>query len=208
MDIKLLRRLVCLGALSATCLFANAASANSPMLVDKAGRAIGYFLGSTQFCQSGNIEPVISAQGYIACLDTDTGRIDTQVRTPTSGVAVIAQTYFLAVDCSGAPYLSASADEQFYGGEVVATYHLGLMYLPSSAASQSLVMGGVGAPGVCGGGGSSPLAVIAALSNEFSATGFSSVPYSPPLNVAVLPDSALLDEIFFDHFDDSYSPAT
>ncbi len=179
-------------------------AANSPMLADSSGRAIGYFLGNIEYC-SGDDGAVLTAQNYIACVRVGNGKIETGVRPFANSPTMIGnEPFYISNDCSGQAFVTASNSVSFAGGEVIATNFLGVQYLPLGATSQSLVMNTAGASGMCSGAGTASLPVIAIQPNALSITGLSSVPYAPPLSVRVLPDSALLDEIFFDMFDDSY----
>jgi hypothetical protein len=181
------------------------AFANSPILIDRSNRAIGYVIDSSQYCKSADLDAVLTAQNYLACLDPTTGRIDDQARVATNSALLFGNpALFIDSLCTGQAYLSTNTPSQFSGGEVVNTPDLGIMYLPlGSVSSSHYFQIESDAPGDCEPYGNS-LPGIEAYRNTYATTGFSSVPYAPPLSIKVLPDSALTDEIFFDMFDSEY----
>jgi hypothetical protein len=190
-------------AISGILLFTSAtfASANSPMLVDSSGKAVGYFLGQT-LCSGG--DTVITSQGYVACIDTQTGFVGSWPPDLTSDVVIEPYILYESSDCSGTVWFSTGNSASFSGGEVIYAPNGGLYYL-ANMTSLTIVPASSGGPLVtCSPGVSTPIEAIPAQLNVAAITGISSVPYSPPFSIRVLPDSSLTDEIFFDQFDSEY----
>jgi hypothetical protein len=174
--------------------------ADSPMLVDGAGRAMGYALGGGG-C-------IISRTNYYTCIDTN-GRIVNAFGLPSGG-GVQGDSFFLTPDCTGATYTQLMNATSGSGGFVLET-KVGLSYSPVGTTAQ-LQLGIQSseilsdptnycyAPTTSDGS----TTFFAMSSNDTAVTGLSSVPYASPLSIRVLPDSALNDEIFFDGFEVGY----
>ena len=178
--------------------------ANSPILIDSANRAIGYVIGSSQYCKSADLDAVLTAQNYLACLDPSTGKIDNEVRIAANAPQLLYEEPYFARLCDGAPYISTtSGTTDFSGGEVISTY-LGVLYLPLGTRSAFMFFNAQGMDA----DDCEPVAMsadaIQAVRNDYTTTGLSSAPYAPPLSIKVEPDSVLQDEIFFDMFDSGY----
>jgi hypothetical protein len=187
--------------------FVTAAQANSPILVDGAGRAIGYVLGS-DYCTAGpGAVAVISKTGYLTCVNVDYGEIDFGIIPP--GGAGLDGGYFLTTDCSGALYAAGNNPAYSGGMEFRSSggYYL-VMVPPGSLPSSRMIGSHQIARSSCDTFGGSPQSMdtIPMFPADSAVTGISAVPYRAPLSIQVLPDSSLEDVIFFDGNEFLYVP--
>jgi len=183
------------------------ARANSQIVVDASGHAVGYWASQSGICNDVSTLPVYSFNGYLACF-LDTGLADYTLRPPGT-FGPWEGGFFNTPDCSGslAQYATQVAGPT-EGGYVVATSQ-GLMGADINAPNMTPVISSIwnGAPG----SGScmsisNPIQYTAAvlLFPIGSLGAFNPAPYRPPLTVVSLPNTALLDVIFFDTLDVEY----
>lgn len=174
------------------------ASAASPMLVDAAGHAIGYYVGSAGCASAGDFS-VYSRQNYLACFEP-AGTMASSVVVPSQPVAT-SGIYYVSIDCTGQTY--ANTMESTTGGFafLAATSGAASIYIVPPGASSFAYYNSYWDGGTClefPPGNQAWLTPIEPNVPELS--GFSRVPYIAPLSIQVLPDSALDDVIFFDTF--------
>lgn len=198
---QLLHRIVLVFLLSGI----QAAAADSPIVVDGDGRAIGYLLGNDVYCNdnAGDIA-VISKSGYFACI-TRQGQIDIAIFPPGASDLIFG-LYYLTADCSGVPFFASSSGEGFTGAFVLETpigLYMSTLGTQSSSVPLVSILEGFR---TCKPASSLPsiFQAIPALVSDHLLSGLSDVPYRGPPSVLVLPDSALDDVIFFDGFEPGY----
>ena len=183
--------------------------ADSPMLVDAAGRAVGYLVDDPGICNSASTRPVYSFNGYLACF-LDTGKADYSLQPPGT-FGPWQGGFFTTTDCSGEfTQYATQAAGQTLGGYVVATSQ-GLMggESPEDADIMDPFISStwVGDPsdGTCV---EYPMPIhyttASLLFPAWRLEAFNLSPYLPPFTVQSLPNIALLDVIFFDSLDVEY----
>lgn len=179
------------------------ASCASPLLLDSAGRAIGFLWGDQSNCSNSGAYGVISRTGIFTCIGASNGRIASGVLPPGSGGFVGGVVEYESIDCSGGQLLCSGSGTPT-GGFVVATYDGYKLASPGTAgAFYSQVRSKLDFTHQCetqAGSGKLCIPVVAA---DVATAGISLSPYSPPFRVEILPETALDDVIFFDGFDSS-----
>lgn len=184
------------------------AFADSPVVVDAAGHVVGYFVDQPGICNDPSTMPVYSFGGYLACFLTN-GKADSSLQPPGT-FGPFQAGYFSSPDCSGfdVQYAVQNAG-QTQGGYVVSTSQ-GLMFaeIPAPIFLPTISAMWVGSPesGSCQ-AISPPILVSAALLffvDRAYGILFNRAPYIPPLSVQTLPNTSLLDVIFFDPMDVEY----
>jgi len=172
--------------------------ADSPIVLDSAGHAVGY-LTSSSYCSSSTNVAVYTAQSYFACLIGSTGKVATGISPP--GSQEILWPDFVTIDCTGQPLAATSAT-----GFVVAVPSIGLLAADIADAAQLRSIGSMLlAPSNCQKSAPSFRTDTVQLKTARSlATGINPSAYVPPFSVRVLPDDVLGDVIFFDQFEQSY----
>jgi len=187
-------------------LWIATAHANSQIVVDAAGHAVGYWVDQSGICNDVSTMPVYSFDGYLACF-LDTGEADFLLQPPGT-FGPFQGGLFSTPDCSGSQYATQVAGPEG-GGYVVATSQ-GLMVALMTGVNMTPVVSSiwVGSPesGSCT--SVSPIQYSAAVLlfpfDYLSRHPFNPSPYLPPLTVQSLPNTALLDVIFFDSLDVEY----
>jgi hypothetical protein len=178
-----------------------AAYADSPMVIDHAGRAIGYFEGNN--CSNGALQ-VFSRTGYYACVDATFGTYESEIGPIGQTYAVFGYLY-LTSDCSGQGYVMSSApmgDGNPFTGGFVLGVGTGALYTPNDGSLSF----GFFTPIASNSKGTECDAfdfnaifiAMPAFPNDPAVTGLSTTHYAAPFHFDVLPDSALDDVIFFD----------
>jgi hypothetical protein len=182
-------------------LVAQAASANSLIVFDMAGRGIGYYAG---LCGTNDIVwNVYSATGYIACINKDDGSLQSAIPLDNFG-GWMYESGFAAVDCGGTRFAySNSGAGSFFGGYVFGDLHDSAVYtVNNGSVSTQTQLYSINIPdGVGCQNFSKPpinLYVLPVFENDQAVTGFSNVSYLGPLRIQPAPDTVLADLIFFD----------
>jgi hypothetical protein len=192
--------------LLASLTITNRAASNSLIVVDAAGRAIGYYDGA---CNQVNTSYALySLQGYYACIDGSSGSLSSEIVPPqyANGLGIgIYESGYISPDCIGPrlAYSTGTANGPFFGGFVIASLHNLAAYSPNDGALSTLTIissNSVGG-GTCQSLGAALEYAIPVFNNDITVTGLSNVNYSPPLRIQPMPDSALADVIFFDGFE-------
>jgi len=180
------------------------ANANTPIVVDGAGRAIGYLYGDgTAYCYSGGYA-VISRTVYFACINTN-GYLDGGIRAPGAQIDGVFWN-FLSMDCTGAPYLdlagSLDGGPELATGGVVSTLHAGIaMVLKGQVPSNFTAFSADSTSGCSSAPGGFNLWAVPVIPNDPGISAIFDGPYKPPLSVQVLDESVLYDEIYFNSFE-------
>lgn len=180
------------------------AHANSPILVDAKGHAIGYFVNQSGICKDATTTPVYSFDGYLACF-LDTGKADYSLQPPGT-FGLWQGGFFTTPDCSGFDTQWATQVAGPLGGGYIVSTSQGLMGA-TGAIEQIESISGIWDPqsGSC--------VPISPAANYFAVLLLPATtiehylnpsPYLPPLTVQSLPATALEDVIFFDSMDVEY----
>lgn len=178
----------------------------SPMVVDAAGRAIGYLAAHS--CVPDQGEPqfaFISATGYAGCVSAASGRIGSRLVPPGSSGGINNDLGFVSPECSGQAMLCVNPSESMTGGFMVRT-NPGIVYVShGQLPEQLLISSELTMPG--GGQACRSLAIPQvrpcqdALPFNSQELGVQSSNYRAPLRVSVIDDDLLRDVIFFDGVD-------
>jgi len=180
------------------------ANANAPIVVDGAGRAIGYLYGDgIAYCDNGGYA-VISRTVYFACINT-TGYLEGEIRAPGAQIDGLYWN-FLSLDCTGAPYLglggSIDGGPELATGGVVSTLHAGIaMVLKGQVLSHFTAFSADSTSGCSPASGGFNLWAVPVIPNDPRISAIFDGPYKPPLSVQVLDESVLYDEIYFNSFE-------
>ena len=182
------------------------ASANSLIVFDAAGHAIGYYQGT---CNNSDADwKVYSLSGYFACVEVTTGTLDSSIELPGGAGTTVSESGFSESECVGARY--AFSDNTgvgaFYGGFVLAGLHDRAAYTKNDgqlAVLQNLYSDEIPLGSACATFSNPPIAEFAlpVFDNDSSVTGFSNVAYKAPLRIQPASDTSLSDVIFFDSFE-------
>lgn len=191
-------------------LFGHAAHANSPIVVDANGHAVGY-LSDSDMCPTGDAVAVYSKNSYLACFSFGASSAyalispyilppgDASIVGPVQGTRL----YYSTTDCSGQAYVGS-----YTGGFVLST-PIGILaarFVPGEYQPYFSVQ--YASPTCSPDNSNSSYFLMPVDPATPQLTSFNPSPYKAPLMVEVLPDSVLDDVIFFDSFDESYPPAT
>jgi hypothetical protein len=176
-------------------------SGNEPILVDAAGRGIGYFVGiGPSICAFNYDYAVISKTGYLACITSSPAESDQAIYPPGLNSGINNTAYFLTSNCSGQEYLQVNGDAN--GGYVIMDSNQQLvMVLTGVSSTGTKFPNSKGFAGNCmslfeaGSIDGTP-----ALHNDPVVTGIFVGPYKTPLTIQVTSDGILNDEIYFDGF--------
>jgi hypothetical protein len=175
---------------------------NSLIVVDAAGRTIGYWAPNST-CEAASGLAAYSSSSYLACFVN--GQVSYNL-LPPGAAALVNTSYYESSDCSGPAFATESAGE-IAGGFVVDT----ASGVAAAQVGANAEVAYIGSRSV--GTTDSPSCELLAPAfydtvSLFPATalptGFNPSPYLAPLSVRALPDSALDDTIFFDAFDLEY----
>lgn len=186
------------------------ALADSPIVVDAAGHTVGYFVSQSGICNDATTIPVYSFDGYLACFLT-TGKADFYLQPPGT-FGPWQAGYFNAPGCAS-PYgkyeYALQVAGPTHGGYVVSTSE-GLMYSSVDAPLLNLpiVSMWVGSPesGFCETVSpplQTPMVPLFGVDQTFGYL-FNRSPYRPPFSVQMLPNTSLMDVVFFDSMDVEY----
>lgn len=190
-------------ALSSHCFGAVAITQSVPMVVDAANRTIGYYAPGNPCAFSGPSIGVVSRTGYVGCISTLYGDIAEAVTPPGSPNYVASHLYFETPNCSGQELLCGESGSAYVTGGFVIKSTRGLRMVAPGAFSgidPTPVSSWLTSPG--GACQASPVLRWCVSAEIFDAnvSGFSSVPYLPPLRISVLDESMVNDVIYFDGF--------
>lgn len=190
-------------AFSSNCFGAVAITQSVPMVVDAANRTIGYYAPGNPCAFGLPSIGVVSRTGYVGCITTLFGDIAGAVTPPGSPNFVGSELYFETLNCSGQELLCGDSGSAYVTGGFVIQSTRGLRMVapgafsgdtPTSVSSALFSTGGV-----CQAFSVLRYCVSAEIF-EANVSGFSSVPYLPPLRISVLDESMVNDVIFFDGF--------
>ncbi len=177
----------------------------SPMVVDAAGRVIGYLAAHGCSADQGESQfAFISATAYAGCVSAVSGRIGARLAPPGSSWLVQNDLGFKSPDCSGQAMLCVPAAGYLAGGFIIRT-RPGITYAAHGQQSEltginSEIKGGYSekcTPLV------TPTQMSCVSASFFNAQelGVQWSNYQAPLSIAVIDDNLLLDVIFFDGVD-------
>ena len=175
--------------------------ANSLMLVDGSGRAVGYLLGSDTCSTNGYGYEVVSKFGYYACIAPN-GPISVGLLPLGMSSFVLYEQRYESANCTGQPQVCSNGN--MYGGFVVRTDGQLVMVAPGTIGPY-VSTSSEGPQASCSVFPSPQMAYcVPAVANNPAISGLASARYKEPFHAAALPDAALDDVIFFDEFDFVY----
>jgi hypothetical protein len=195
---KMNRSAVCLAALIAS----SVAHANSPMVVDGAGRVLGYSWGDSR-CYSGSLG-VLSKTNYFACYRPNGIMDNSLMPIGATSNPVNGGLYYTATDCTSPPMVNVES-VMVEGGFAFLNNYAGQFMAPPARKPYTTTAMAWTATGPCTTTSSPYTAVFMNVDpSVLAVTGFSLSPNQSPLTVQILPDTAIDDVIFFDGFDGAY----